>query len=258
MHDDLSLKSADDGAGPIDPCGRDGPAYHPGNRAFRHHHMSPLLRHIGMLLPQWLDGPELLQEARVLERMCWRELGHARSPVFDDDVPAFLLENDDGSLQNFVFQVPMAPLELAARLVALDAPAAPDPSPVGRNFQMLARLLNFTPFESQWLLWSYCVHRFGRAILPVISLRDDWHACELLALLADMPMHAVQDAVASRRLHAWGLLDGCGAAGAMPSRLSGWLPATDQFADWIEQPYASDSDLLTALCKAQVSLMASR
>ena len=32
----------------------------------------------------------------------------------------------------------------------------------------------------------------------------------------------------------------------MPSLLSGWLSATDQFAEWIEQPYDSDTDLLIA------------
>lgn len=46
--------------------------------------------------------------------------------------------------------------------------------------------------------------------------------------------------------------------GKSPQLLSNWLSATDQFADWIEQPYASDTGLLKALCQAQVSLMASR
>ena len=81
---------------------------------------------------------------------------------------------------------------------------------------------------------------------------------EVLALLSEMPVDAVRDAVASRRLYAWGLLDGDGTEGAMPSLLSGWLSATEQFAEWIEQPYASDTDLLIALCNAQVSLSASR
>jgi hypothetical protein len=80
----------------------------------------------------------------------------------------------------------------------------------------------------------------------------------VLALFCEMPVITVRDAVASRRVYAWGFLDGIGANGEMPSLLSGWLSATDQFADWIEQPYASDSELLTALCQAQVSLMASR
>ena len=89
-------------------------------------------------------------------------------------------------------------------------------------------------------------------------MRDALHGCEVLALLADVPIDAVQDVVASRRLHTWGLLDGRNADSDKPSFLSGWLSATDQFADWIEQPYASDSDLLTALCQAQFSLTASR
>ena len=89
-------------------------------------------------------------------------------------------------------------------------------------------------------------------------MRDALQGCEVLALLADVPIDAVQDAVASRRLHTWSFLNGISADGEMPSLLSGWLSATDQFADWIEQQYASDSDLLTALCQAQVSLTASR
>ena len=42
----------------------------------------------------------------------------------------------------------------------------------------------------------------------------------------------------------------CSAAGC-------WLLASDQFVEWIEQPYASDADLLRALCKARVSLSGS-
>ena len=89
-------------------------------------------------------------------------------------------------------------------------------------------------------------------------MRDDQHGSDMLALLCDMPLDAVRSAVTSRRLHTWGLLDGGDAAGAMPSMLSGWLLATDQFVKWIEQPYASDTDLLIALCQAHVSLRASR
>ena len=89
-------------------------------------------------------------------------------------------------------------------------------------------------------------------------MRNANHGCNVLARLAEMPVDAVRGAVASRRLHTWSFLNGIRADGEIPSVLSGWLSATDQFADWIEQPYASDSDLLTALCKAHVSLTASR
>ena len=68
----------------------------------------------------------------------------------------------------------------------------------------------------------------------------------------------VQLALSSGRLYAWGFLDDGCIEDETPSFLSGWLSATEQFADWIEQPYASDSDLLNALCQAQISLMASR
>ena len=48
-----------------------------------------------------------------------------------------------------------------------------------------------------------------------------------------------------------------GREGAMPLALSGWLMASAQFVEWIEQPYTSDADLLMALCKARASLPAS-
>ena len=154
--------------------------------------------------------------------------------------------------------MPTAPPKLAARMAAVELSPLPPSSLVGTNLSALARLLNLTSFEFQWLLWSYCVKRFGHAILPAIPLRDGRHGCNVLALMCDMPLDAVCSAVASRRLHTWGLLDGGDVAGAMPSMLSGWLSATDRFADWIEQPYASVADLMKALCQAQVSLMASR
>lgn len=226
------------------------------NAAFRRHHIRRLLHRMGALLPLWLSSLDLARESRDMERLCWRELGYPQQPGFDGDLPTFLMPDADGRPVDL--SVPTDPVELAGRLAALEPTSPPAESRIDTNLDTLARLLSLTPFESKWLLWSYCVRRFGRAILPVIPVRDDTHGCEMLALLADMPMDAVQDAAASCRLHAWGLLDGISADGEMPSILSGWLSATDQFADWIEQPYASDSDLLTALCQAQFSLTASR
>ena len=127
---------------------------------------------------------------------------------------------------------------------------------IGTNLDTLARLLSLTPFELQWLRWSYCVRRFGRAILPPIPLRDAMHGCDVLALLCEMPLDNIRDAVTSRRLHTWGFLDGNEAG--VPSSLSDLLLATDHFVKWVEQPYDSDTDLLIALCLAQVSLPASR
>ena len=225
------------------------------NAAFRRHQMGQLLHRLGALLPRMLNDPDLAREYRGLEQRCWRELGYPQQPVFDGDLPPFLIVDEDGRSANL--SMPAAPADLAARMAALEPYPLSASSLVGSNLSAVASLLNFTPFECRWLLWSYCIKRFGYAILPVVPLRDDRHGCEVLAMLADLPMDAAQDAVASRRLHAWCLLEGA-AAGAMPSVLSGWLSATNQFADWIEQPYASDSDLLTALCQAQVSLMASR
>ena len=226
------------------------------NAAFRRHHMGRLLHRIGTLLPQWLNGPDLARGCRDLEQLCWRELRHARQPVFDGDLPPFLMVDANGYSANL--SMPTAPAELAARMAALELSPLPPSSLVGTNLSALARLLNLTQFELQWLLWSYCIRRFGGAILPVIPVRDERDGCEVLALLCEMPLDAVRSAVASRRLHTWSFLNGISADGEIPSVLSGWLSATDQFADWIEQPYASDSDLLTALCKAHVSLTASR
>ena len=224
--------------------------------ALRHHHVRRLLQRTGALLPRLTSGPKLVSESRAMEQLCWRELGHAKQPIFEGDLPDFLMV--DGGGHPIVLSIPMAPVELASRLAALEQSPPPADSCIGKNLDTLARLLNFTPFESQWLRWSYCIRRFGSAILPKIALRDQQHGCEVLALLSEMPVDAVRDAVASRRLHTWGLLDGTSSDAAMPLQLSSWLSATDQFADWIEQPYASDSDLLTALCQAQVSLTASR
>ena len=176
--------------------------------------------------------------------------------MFDGDLPPFLMVDAEDYSANL--SMPTAPPKLAARMAAVELSPLPPSSLVGTNLSALARLLNLTSFEFQWLRWSYCVRRFGGAVLPVIPVRDDRHGCNVLALMCDMPLDAVRSAVASRRLHTWGFLNGISADGEMPSVLSGWLSATDQFADWIEQPYASDSDLLTALCKAHVSLTASR
>lgn len=239
-----------------DPCGRNGTAYAPGKAAFRRHHMSCLLHRIGVVLPRLLDGQELIRESRAIEQRCWRELGYAKQPIFDGDLPDFLMVDVDS--HHVDLSIPTDPEELASRLAALEPSPSPAESCISTNLDTLARLLNFTPFECQWLRWSYCIRRFGGAILPVISLRDATHGCNVLALLCEMPVDAVQDAVASHRLYTWSLLDRGDADGAMPSLLSDCLLATDQFVKWIEQPYDSDTDLLIALCLAQVSLQASR
>ena len=256
MTQDLIPSGAERDATGLEPCGRSGAANAPGNAAFRRHHMSRLLHRIGVVLPRLLDGQELIRESGAIEQRCWCELGYEQQPIFDGDLPAFLMVDGDG--YPVASSSPTDPMKLASRMAALEPSPLPALSRIGTNLEGLARLLGFTAFEFQWLLWSYCVRRFGSAILPVVPLRDELHGCEVLALLANVPMDAVQDAVESRRLHTLGLLHGGDTDSAMPSRLSGWLAATDQFADWIEQPYASDSDLLTALCQAQISLMASR
>lgn len=218
--------------------------------------MGCLLHRLGALLPRWLHGSDLVRECRELEQRCWRELGYSQQPVFGGDLPPFLIADADGHSADL--SNPTDPADLADLMAALVPSPLPASSIAGMNLSALNRLLPLSLFEFQWLLWSYCIQRFGSAILPKIPLRDQQHGCEVLALLSEMPVDAVRDAVASRRMHMWGLLDGMGSDGAMPSTLSGWLLATDQFADWIEQPYDSDTDLLIVLCQAQVSLPASR
>ncbi len=239
----------------LNASGRNESACALGNTAYRRHHMGCLLHRIGGVLPRLLGGQDLIRESCAIEQLCWRELGYEKQPIFDGDLPAFLMVDGDG--YPVALSSPADPVELASRLTVLESSPPLSASCIGTNLDTLARLLSFTPFEFQWLLWSYCAQHFGRAILPVIPLRDATHSCNVLALLCEMPVDAVRDAVASRRLHTWALLDGSDADGAMPSLLSGWLLATDQFVDWIEQPYDSDTDLLIALCQAQVSLPAS-
>lgn len=236
------------------PYGHGDSAHTRVNAAFRRHHMGRLLHRIGSQLPRWLGGQALIRESRSIERLCWRELGYAEQPIFEGDLPAFLMEDESGAPRDLM--IPTVPVELATRMAAARPSALPSSSPLGTNLSTLGRLLNLSAFESQWLTWGCCLPRYGHAILPVIPLRDDRHAREVLAVLCKVPMGMVRQAMPSRRLYAWGFLDDGGAEAAMPV-LSGWLLASEQFVDWIEQPYASDADLLMALCKAHVSLSGS-
>lgn len=168
MTKDLSVSSVRRDAPTLDPCGQNGPAYASGNAAFRRHHMGRLLHRIGAQLPRLLDGQELIRESRSIEQRCFRELGYAKQPIFDGDLPAFLMLDGDG--QPCDLSLPTEPVKLAARMANLAPSSLPTSSPIGTNLDTLARLLSLTPFESQWLRWSYCVRRFGRAILPVTAL----------------------------------------------------------------------------------------
>ena len=120
------------------------------NAAFRRHHRGRLLHRIATLLPQWLNGPELARGCRDLVQLCWRELGYQRQPVFDGDLPPFLMVDADGYSANL--SMPTAPAKLAARMAALELSPLPQYSLVGTNLSALARLLNLTSFEFQWLL----------------------------------------------------------------------------------------------------------
>lgn len=236
----------------FNPCSHGGSVHARGNTAFRHHHMGRLLHRVGAQLPRWLDGQALIRESRNIERLCWRELGYVDQPIFEGDLPAFLMEDESGAPRDLM--IPTVPVVLATRMAAGRPSALPASSPLGTNLSTMERLLNLSAFESQWLTWGCCLRRYGHAILPVIPLRDERNACEVLAVLCKVSMDMVRQAMSSRRLYAWGFLDGSDVDGVMPSVLSSWLSASDQFVEWIEHPYTSDADLLMALCKARVSL----
>ena len=188
--------------------------------------MGRLLHRIGAQLPRWLGGQALIREARSIERLCWHDLGYAEQPIFEGDLPAFLMEAENGAPLDLM--IPTVPIELVTRMAAARPSALPASSPLGTNLSTLERLLNLSAFESQWLTWGCCVRRYGRAILPVIQMRDDLHACEVLTVLCEVPMGMVQQALSSGRLYAWGFLDDGGAEGAMPWRSAAgcWLPTS--------------------------------
>ncbi len=223
---------------------------------FLRHHLDCLLFQIGVRLPCWLDGSILIRESRNLEQHCWRKLGYAKQPVFEGDLPDFLMTDGGGNAVNI--SNPTDPAVLANRMAISKPSPMLEKSHTGANFKKLGQLLSLTPFELQWLVWACCVRHFGIAILPVVPLRDRGHGCEVLAQLCDVPVAVVQYIVTARRLYTWGFLADSGDDRDAPLVLSDWLIATSQFVECIEQPYVSDLDLLVAICQAQVSLMASR
>ena len=214
------------------------------NYAFRRHHMGRLLSRIGSMLPQWLDGTELAHAARDIERMCWRELGYRKAPLFPGDVPPFLLRDQNGLPTEEPLQDPMLPKELAAHLAALEQSASPGPSLLESNLQTLARLLNLTPVESEWLLWSYCFTRFAP---PTIPLRSEEHAWSVLAAVLAVSSDAIRGRKFPHRLQVTGILE----APQLPANggleLSDWLRCTSHFMDAVEAIHPSEAALWNAL-----------
>ena len=80
--------------------------------------MSRLLHRVGVVLPNLLDGQDVIRESRAIEQRCWRELGYAKWPIFDGGLLAFLMVNGDG------YPVELSsladPVEVASRLAALE------------------------------------------------------------------------------------------------------------------------------------------
>lgn len=220
------------------------------NKAFRRHHLGRLLRLIGSILPQWLDGPELALAAKDIERMCWRELGYRKAPLFPGDVPPFLLHDENGRPTGQLFRDPMSPTALAARLAALPPSVPSGPSPLERNFQMLARLLILTPAESEWVLWSYCFTRFTP---PTIALRSEDHAWSVLAKVLAVSPDEIRGSKSPHRLHVTGILEAPQLSANRGLELSDWLRCTPHFMDAVEAGHPSEAALWSALAPPATS-----
>ena len=220
------------------------------NKAFGHHQMGRLLGRIGSMLPQWLDGTELAHAARDIERMCWRELGYRKTPLFPGDVPPFLLRDENGRPTGEPLQEPMPPTELAARLAALEPSTPPGPSLLESNLQTLARLLNLSPFESEWLLWSYCFTRFAS---PTIALRSEDHAWSVLAEVLAVSPDEIRGHMSPHRLHVTGILEAPQLPANRGLELSDWLRCTPHFMDAVEAGHPSEAALWSALAPPATS-----
>lgn len=196
------------------------------------------------MLPQRLDGPELARAAQDIERMCWRELGYGKAPLFLGDVPPFLLHDENGRPTGEPLQEPMPPTELAARLAALEPSAPPGPSPLESNLKTLAHLLNLSPAESEWVLWSYCFTRFTS---PTIALRSEGHAWSVLAEVLAVSPDEIRGHMAPHRLHVTGILEAPQLPANRGLELSDWLRCTPHFMDAVEARHLSEAALWNAL-----------
>lgn len=220
------------------------------NKAFSHHQMGRLLGRIGSMLPQWLDGTELAHAARDIERMCWRELGYRKAPLFPGDVPPFLLHDENGRPTAEPLQEPMPPTELAARLAALEPSAPPGPSPLESNLKTLARLLNLSPAESEWVLWSYCFTRFTP---PTVALRSEDHAWSVLAEVLAVSPDEIRGHKSPHRLQLTGILEAPQLLEDRGLELSDWLKCTRHFMDVVESIHPGESALWSALTAPETS-----
>lgn len=212
--------------------------------------MGSLLGCIGSMLPQWLDGPELALAAKDIQRMCWRELGYGKAPLFPGDVPPFLLHDENCRPTGESLQEPISPRELASRLAALPPSAPPRLSLLESNLQTLARLLNLTPAESKWLLWSYCFTRFAP---PTIPLRSEDHAWSFLAELLAVSPNEVLGNKSPHRLQVLGILEPPRLPANRGLELSDWLRCTPHFMDAVEAGHPSEAALWSALAPPATS-----
>ncbi len=80
----------------LDLCVRSSAACVSGELAFTRHYMRRLLYRIAVSLPRLFEGQHLIRESGAIKQRCWRELGYEKQPVFDGDLPAFLMVDGDG------------------------------------------------------------------------------------------------------------------------------------------------------------------
>lgn len=212
--------------------------------------MGRLLLRVGSLLPRWLDGAELAHAARDIERMCWRELGYGKAPLFTGYVPPYLLHDENCRPPGEPLQEPMSPTELAARLAALEPSAPPGPSPLESNLKKLARILNLSPFESEWLLWSYCFTRFTP---PTIPLRSEDQAWSVLAEVLAVSPDEIRGHMSPHRLHVTGIMEAPQLPANRGLELSDWLRCTPHFMDAVEAGHPSEAALWSALAPPATS-----
>ena len=170
--------------------------------------------------------------------------------MLNGDVPSFLLHDENGRPTAEPLQEPMLPTELAARLAALEPSAPPGPSVLESNFQTLARLLNLTPAESEWLLWSYCLTRFTP---PTIALRSEDHAWSVLAEVLAVSPDEIRGYKSPHRLHVTGILEAPQLPANRGLELSDWLRCTPHFMDAVEAGHPSEAALWSALAPPATS-----
>ena len=112
------------------------------------------------------------------------------------------------------------------------------------NLQTLARLLNLTPAESEWLLWSYCFTRFTP---PTVALRSEDHAWSVLAEVLAVSPDEIRGHKSPHRLQVTGILEAPLLLEARGLVLGDWLKCTRHFMDALETIHPGEAARWSAL-----------